>query len=205
MINLLPDQIKKEIIYGRRNRVLLHWIMSVIIVIAGVGGMTVFGELFINKNVHTLQSVAKLTQARISDQNLTSTQTDIQNLSNNFKTVTQLLSKQLLFSKLFVKIGGIIPNGAILSGITLSNTDSVLDINIASTTRDTATQAFVNIGDPANGLFEKADLVSVSCAQSNSSNSGTIGKYPCVTVIKVVIKTDSSFYFLNSITGGAKN
>lgn len=205
MINLLPDHIKEEITYGHHNRVLLHWLISVMLIIGGIGAMTVFGELFINKNINTLQSVVKITQDRISDQNLQSTQASIQNLSNNFKTVTQLLSKQLLFSKLFVKIGSIIPSGAILSGITLSNTDAALDINIASTTQNTATQAFVNINDPANGLFDKADLVSVSCTQSNPSNSTTLGKYPCVTLIKVVMKTNSSFYFLNSITNGAKS
>lgn len=204
MINLLPDHIKEEITYSRRNRVLLRWIISVVLVIGGIGAMTVFGELFINKNIHTLQSVAKITQDRISDQNLQSTQKDIQNLSNNFKTITQLLSKQLLFSKLFVKIGSIIPNGAILSGITISNAAPTLDLNIASTTQNTATQAFVNIHDPANGIFQKADLISVSCTPS-SSTSSIHSKYPCLTIITVVMKTDSSFYFLNSIINGAKS
>jgi len=204
MINLLPSEIKQEIFYSRRNRTLGYWIIAIILVSAGIGVMTVFGQLFINRNVHDLQSTAKITQSRISSQNLASTQKDIQTLSNNFKTVTQLLGKQLLFSKLFVKIGSIIPTGAILNDITLSNSDSSIDINIAAINRASATQAFVNISDPKNGLFDKADLVSVNCVEKTASSSVTESKYPCTTVIKVVMKADSSYYFLNSITAGAK-
>jgi hypothetical protein len=200
MINLLPENIKSEIIYGRRNRILAHWIMAVAVVIIGVSGMTVFGQIFINKNIHSLQSFAKTTQQRITDQNLAATQVQIKSLSDNFTTVTQLLSKQLLFSKMFVKIGGIIPSGAILSGITLSSTDSGVDLNVAALDKTAATQAFVNISDPKNGLFDKADLVSVVCTTPTTGSSDISSKYPCTAIIRVVIKADSSFYFLNSIT-----
>lgn len=203
MINLLPDVVKEEIVFGRRNLVLRRWILLVFIVVIGVGAMGVIGNMYINKNIKTMQSVAEITQARISSQNLESTQNDIKNLSNNFKTVTQLLSKQLLFSKLFVKIGGIIPNGAILSGITINDINSALDLNIASLTKDAANQSFINISDTKNGLFDKADLISINCSASTEKITT---KYPCTANIKVVMKADSSFYFLNSITGsGAKN
>jgi hypothetical protein len=204
MINLIPSHVKEDIVYGRRNRLVLRWIIAVLLVIAGVGLMTVFGQFYINKNVHSLEAAAKITQDRISAQNLQSTQQDIQTLSNNFKTVTLLLSKQLIFSKLFIKIGSIIPNGAILSGITLTTNNSSLDLNIIATTRDSATQSFINISDKSNGLFDKADLLSVNCTIKTSGASETDSKYPCTAMIKVSIKTDSSFYFLNSISSGVK-
>ena len=203
MINLLPDYIKKEIVFGRRNRVLSHWIVVVFLVIVGVGVMTGAGEILINQNINSTQIDAKITQARISSQNLAATQADIKSLSNNFKTVTQILSKQLLFSRLFVKIGGIIPNGVILSGVTITNTNSALDLNIAAISRQAANQAFININDPANGLFAKADLISIDCASSSSSTSSST-KYPCTGEIDVMMKSNSSFYYLNSITNGSK-
>ena len=104
MINLLPDNIKKEIIYGKYNRILVGWIFAIVVVIIAVGCMTVFGKVYINKNTNNIQSITELTEQRIKDQDLAATQKDVEALSSNFKTVTQLLSKQLLFSKLFVKI-----------------------------------------------------------------------------------------------------
>jgi hypothetical protein len=204
MINLLPGGIKEEITFGRRNRLLLRWLFVVFMVIATVAAMTVFGQFYINRNIHSLQAVAKVTQERIANQNLASTQKDIQSLSNNFTTVTQLLGRQLMFSKLFVKIGSIIPNGAILSGITLSTSSSAIDLNVIAVNREAATQAFVNISDPKNGLFDKADLISVNCTTGSANTTASASKYPCTAMIKVIIKNDSSFYFLNSITSGAK-
>ena len=205
MINLLPENLKEEVIYGRRNRLLVRWLSAVSLVIFVVGAMTIFGQYYVNRNVKSYQSVAKVTQERIASQNLSSIQKDVQILSNNFTTVTQLLGRQLMFSKLFTKIGSIIPSGAIISGITLSTTNSALDLNVISTDREAATQAFVNISDPKNGLFEKADLISVNCTTKTASTTGTTtSKYPCTAMIKVVIKNDSTFYFLNSITGAKK-
>jgi len=202
MINLLPDGIKKEIIYGKRNRILVGWIFTVVAVIIAVGTMTVFGKIYISKNTDNIQSITELTKQRIEDQDLASTQKDVETLSNNFKTVTQLLSKQLLFSKLFVKIGSIIPDKAILSGITLSTEELAIDLNIAATNRDAATQSFVNISDTKNGLFDKADLLSVSCNTGTAEASSMSSKYPCVAMIKVVMKADSNYYFLNSVING---
>lgn len=201
MINLLPTDLKEEINFGRKNRVLLHWITAIVSVIALVGIMTIFGLININNNTKSLEAAAKITQDRISAQNLDEVQKDIRELSNNFTTITQLLKRQLIFSKLFVKIGSIIPNGAILSGISLSTSVSSLDLNIIAVDRNSATQSFVNISDPENGLFDKADLLNVSCVQVTANTPETATKYPCNSTIKVTMKTDSSYYFLNSISG----
>lgn len=200
MINLMPDYMRQEIGYARRNSVLLKWLMAIILVIVGIGAVTVFGRYYIDNNTKSLQAVAEVTQERINSQNLQATQAEMQNLSNNFTTVTRLLEKQLLFSKLLVKIGSIIPNGAILRGITLSTENSTVDLTVIAANREAATQAFVNINDPNNGLFEKADLLSVSCAQVTAETPSETAKYPCSTMIKVIIEADSSFYFLNSIS-----
>lgn len=201
MINLMPDYMREEVGFARRNYVLVKWLMAITVVIIGVGCMTVFGQYYIGRNAKTLEAAAEITQERISAQNLQATQTDIQSLSNNFTAVTQLLKRQLLFSRMFVKIGSIVPSGAILRDITLSTTTSAaIDLNVIAINRDAATQAFVNISDPANGLFDKADLLSVSCSTVSAESSDLTSKYPCSAMIKVVIKTDSSFYFLNSLS-----
>ena len=205
MINLMPDDMRQEINYARRNYLLLKWMSAIFVVIVFVGLMTIFGQYYIKGNTQNLQKTAEITEARINSHNLSSTRTSIQNLSNNFVTITQLLKKQLLFSKMFVKIGSIIPQGAILRGITLSPTTSAaIDLNVIAVNREAATLAFVNISDPQNGLFDKADLLSVSCNDITAQTEALSAKYPCSSIIKVVIKTDSSFYFLNSLSSNGE-
>ncbi len=197
MINLLPPQVKQEITYGRRNSILLRWVIAVTLVIAGIGVMTVFGLFYINQNVRAQQKVAKIAQQRIDGQNLESSKNQLIDLSDKVKTIVSILNKQLLFSKMLTTVGGILPNGAVLSDINLSTSDSGIDLSISALDRAAATQAFVNINDPKNNFFDKADLVSIVCESSSAK------KYPCTAQVRGTLKNNSSFYFLNSVTTGS--
>jgi len=204
MINLLPPAVKENILYGRRNRLLFRWIVAMLVVLIGVSAMIVLGQIYINKNIKSLQSVEKITKERMARQNVEVTQKELQTLSNNFTVVTRLLSRQILISKILTKIGNIMPNDAYLNDINLSADSTFLDLNVLAKSREAATQAFINISDPKNGLFDKSDLVSVnhnavSATGGNISSSTSTG-YPYSATIRVTFKTDSSFYFLSSIT-----
>ena len=199
MINLLPPEIKQEIAFGRKNEKLVRWVTAVVIVIAGIGLLSLFGQFYITKNVKNQQKVSKVSQERMAAQNYEGTKKELQSLSDNVKTVVQILSKQLLFSKMLTTIGSILPSGTVLSDITLSSTDSAIDLSISATDRAAATQAFVNVKDPKNNFFTNADLISINCDSAGGK------KYPCTATIRVVLKNDSSFYFLNSVTTGAKS
>ncbi len=203
MINLLPDTVKEEIAYGRKNRKLLQAIIALIIVIIALGAVTVFGQIYIAKAENNYQKTAEISKARIKDQNLEQTQKKLETLSSNFKTVVQILGKQVLFSGLFEKVGSTIPEGAILTGLTLTNNDTALDLTIAATTREAANQAYINVSDPKNELFDKADLIGISCIQKTGATSGTTSetssKYPCQANVKVLFKSNSPFLFLNTV------
>lgn len=199
MINLLPPEAKQQISYGRRNTHLTRWLFAMVIVIVGIGIMTIAGQLYINQNVKNLQKISVQANERMASQNLEQTKKELSTLSGNLKTVLQILSKQLLFSSMFKKIGGVMPSGSALNGITLSSTDSAIDLAVGGVDKNAATQAFINISDPKNGFFEKADLISVTCSQQ-SSGTETV-KYPCTANVRVTLKNDSSFFFLNTVSG----
>lgn len=204
MINLLPDGVKQDMVYGRRNLRLMHATLWLVVVILGLVIVVIFGQWYLTNAQKTYAKNTSAVDARIQNQNLESTQKDIQTLSGNFKTVVQILGKQVLFSKLFEKIGSTIPSGSILTGLTLTDNNSALDLTIAATSRDSANQAYINIADPKNELFEKADLIGITCVQPGDTSSGTTdtaSKYPCQATIKVLFKANSSFLFLNSVTG----
>lgn len=197
MINLLPPETKLEITYGRRNSVLVRWVSALLIVIIAVAATSAFGIFYIHQNVKNQEKVASIAKERMASQNVEKTKNDLETLSNNVKTIVQILNKQLLFSKMLTTIGGVLPKGTALNDITLSSTDAALDLNIGASDRTAATQAFVNINDPKNGFFDKADLISIVCSDASDK------KYPCTATARVTLKTNSSFYFLNSVTGGS--
>lgn len=195
MINLLPPDVKLDIQYARHNTVLVRWIMAGFLFAALVVSLIGFGQYYIAKNTQVTLASVEVTNQRLASQNMLNAQKELETISKNLKTVLQIAGKQLLFSKLITRIGGILPAQTRLNGMTLSTSNSALDLNVAARDRNAATQAVINISDPKNGLFSKADLVSVTC-----NDTATDG-YPCQAQIRVVMKTDSSYYFLNSVTG----
>jgi len=99
MINLLPPETKLEITYGRRNSVLVKWVSALLLVIVAVGAMSAFGIFYIHQNVKNQEKVASVAKERMASQNVEKTKNDLETLSNNVKTIVQILNKQLLFSK----------------------------------------------------------------------------------------------------------
>lgn len=202
MINLLPYQEKQNIIYARRNNVLYKWILAIALVIAGVVVLTIGGLIFIQLNIKNVKNSTIVTQKAISDQKLEQSQKDLQKLSDNFNTVVKILSGQVLFSQLLPKIASILPANTALGSITLSDqTNNAVDMTINAKDRSDANQAFININNPANGLFDKADLISISCADSTKSAS-TDNPYPCNASIRATFSTAAKQTFINSF--GAK-
>lgn len=204
MINLLPTDFKLDLLYGRRNAKLIKWVGMVWIVVFGVLLIALFGQFYISQSTTKLEKTLKQSQERIAVQNLEKNQTDLEALNNNFKITSQLLGKQILFSELFVKLGSTIPNDSVVSQIGL--TDKIAGgegvvINIRAASNSAANQAFINISDPKNNLFDDADLLEITKVQSGASSQGDnfLDQYPYSANIQAKFKANSNFIMLNKI------
>ena len=76
MINLLPPEIKQEIMYARRNTKLLRWCSAIVLVIIGTGLIVGFGYLYLNRSI-------KANNAQLTD---TTQQLKLQNRSNQYNS-----------------------------------------------------------------------------------------------------------------------
>lgn len=207
MINLLPTDFKQDLLYGRRNLKLARWVGIVWAVVAGVLIIALFGQFYISQSTKKLETTLQQSQERIATQNLEKNQKDLETLNNNFKITSQLLGKQILFSDLFVQLGATIPKDSVVSQIGL--TDKIAGgegviINIRAASNSAANQAFINISDPKNNLFDDADLLEITKVQSESSAQGGnfLDRYPYSANIQAKFKANSNFIMLNKIKAG---
>lgn len=199
MINLLPPASKQDIKYARRNNVLYKWILAVGAAILGIIIITISGIIYLQIITSSVNKSTAVTDKIIQDQKLTEPQKELQTLSDNFKTVVKLLSSQVLFSKLLPKIATILPPNTSLGAISLTDqTSTGVDIVIKADSREDANQAFANINNPKNGLFDKADLVSITCSDSDESSS-TANEQKCTANIRATFSPSSKIIFLNSL------
>jgi len=193
MINLLPPEIKQAYRSGRMNQHLVRWILVSVIGIFGAAVITAVGYLYMNQIANDYKSQISTSKEQLESQNLTETQQQVKEISNNLNLVVEVLSKQIVFSGLLQKLAALMPNETNLTGLSISQTEGAIDISADAKNYLSATQIQVNLSDPENQLFSKADIVSISC-------SGTTA-YPCTVQVRALFAADNPYM----ITSKAKS
>jgi cell division protein FtsL len=196
MINLLPPDIRQNILYARRNTQLLHWAMALLTGIVGVTAVVAFGYFYIDQNTRNVNSQVAQAHQELQSQKLEETQGRVEDISSSLKLVTQVLSKQILVSELLKQTGAVMPSGSSLAGLSINKLQGGIDLQAVSTDYQTATQVQVNLQDPKNKLFDKVDIINVSC-----STQGSAQGYPCTGSYRARFVKDNPFAFLK--TSGA--
>lgn len=192
MINLLPPDVKTNYHYGRLNRTLRRWIFAASAGLLGALLLTLGGAVFLQASINHYTRQSAATSAELEAQNVKSVQNEVSVISNNLKLTVQVLSKEILFSQLLKKLGSVTPPNTILTNLAISQTQGAIDITALTGNYDAATQMQVNLADPQNQIFSKADIVSITCA-SNSNNP----KYPCTATYRALFATNNPFLFIN--------
>jgi Tfp pilus assembly protein PilN len=198
MINLLPPNVKQDITYARRNSVLVKWCMTMVLGIAAIIAVVFIGLVYMDQSIKSYTADADLARDQLKSQKLEDTQAKVESISSSFKLVIQVLSKQILFSKLIKQIGSAIPNNASLTELRINQVKGGLDISAVAKDYKTATQVQVNLQDPENEIFEKADIINITCGSASDDT-----RYPCTVNIRALFSTKNNQFLFLAPSAGA--
>jgi Tfp pilus assembly protein PilN len=199
MINLLPPDVQQNIGYSRRNAKLRRWAFALVFGIIGTAVVVTFGVFYINQSTTSYNDQVSKTQSELTAQKLPETQKKVEDISGSLKLVVQVLSREVLFSKLLKAIGAAIPANAALTGLSISKVTGGIDLSAVTTDYSTASQVQVNLQDPSNKIFDKADIVNITCTPANPNVH-----YPCTVTIRAQFATNNPFLFINTSSAGTK-
>lgn len=193
MINLLPPEIKDDVTYARRNTKLLRWLIA--IAIAGIGAVLIlaFGQLYLTQSANTYTKQIAEGQERLKIQKLDETQARVSEISGNLKLVVQVLSRELLFSKVLKQVGAAIPTGAVLTELTINKVEGGINLTFEAKDYQTGSQIALNLQDPANKVFDKADIEKIGCDSELQSGH----TYLCEVSIRALFGDKSPYLFIN--------
>lgn len=197
MINLLPPETKQTLMYARRNTKLRQWAFGLTIGIIGILSIITVGHLYLQQSIRAHAAQIEQGKASFQTQNLEETQQRVQSLSDSLKLVTQVLQKEILFSKLLAQAGSALPSGAVLSELSINKVQGGLDLRAAATDYQTATQVQVNLQDPNNKIFEKADIVNIQCVTPGPASDPVQSRYPCTIQLRTLFAKNNSFSLLS--------
>lgn len=194
MINLLPPEIKNSYRYARRNVALRRWVIICLVALVGLAGLATYGLLTLRQSTITYNNKIAASNELFKQEKFSETQTEVKDASNSFKLAVKVLGQEILFSKLIQQITATIPDGANLTELDINQAQGGIDISANATDYHTATQVQVNLSDPNNKIFSKADIIGINCVSANALNP----KYPCLITIRALFASNNPFLFINS-------
>jgi Tfp pilus assembly protein PilN len=186
MINLLPTDEKQELQYARRNTGLLKWVMVLALSLAGVVVIVFAGNIYIQLSIKNYSSDVARAQENLQAQKIEETQAEIEEISNSTKLATQVLSREVLFSKLLRQLGASIPPNSVLQQFQIEELGGGLTLQAAATDINAATQLQVNLEDPRNKIFERADIENINCGAEDT-------QYPCTIQLRALFAKDNPY------------
>jgi Tfp pilus assembly protein PilN len=190
MINLLPPDLKEAYRYAHRNVVLVRWVVAFGVGLVLFAGISTGGLIYLKQidNGYANDIASKHTSLKQQDE--AGVEKQVKDISGSLKLAVQVLSKEVLFSKLLGQLATVTPNNAVLTDLTIAQDESAINITAHTTDYNAATQLQTNITDPANKIFSKADIINIACGQSDP-------QYPCEVTIRALFSSDNPFLFIN--------
>lgn len=198
MINLLPPDIKQTYRYARFNYRLAVWCGALLFAIAGTGALTLSGTTLMNRSAERYQRQVDAANANLASQNIAGVEKQVGEISGNLKLMVQVLSKEILFSKLLNRLGNVTPSSVILTGLSISQTDQAIDLTAQARDYNSATQLQANLSDETNRIFSKADIVNITCNQNAAEQTAISAQYPCTITIRALLTNNSEFLLISN-------
>lgn len=197
MINLLPPDYKQTLFYSKRNRSMSRWVIALIIALVFSLLIVGVGWLYLDRSVKREAKNIDQTEAALNAQNLEETTAKVDEISNNTKLVLNVLSREILFSKLIRQLGAALPPGTALESINLEGIEGGLTIQAFATNFNSASQIQVNLSDPQNKIFKQADIETISCPKTLSQESDEEQPiYPCTVRLKALFNDNTEYRYI---------
>lgn len=192
MINLLPPSLKSDYNYGRRNMALRRYAIALAFGLLGVVLITSAGLFTMQRSIASYNKQLATTQKHLNDEKIDQTRKQAEDITGSLKLAVNVLSQEILFSKLLTQIGQVTPSNTILTDLSITQIGGGIDIKAKSMDITSATQLQVNLSDPKNQIFSKADIQNISCNASSSDPH-----YPCTVTLRALFNTNNPFLFIN--------
>ncbi len=202
MINLIPPDVKESFHYARRNTRLVRWVVAMGLACTGLVGISIGGIWYLRQTAQQYQEQVAAAESELQLQNQKAVEKETKDIGDSLKLAVQVLSNEVLFSQLLKQMAIVTPDNATLSNLTISpfqgQIQGAIDISANTADYNAATQLQINLADPANKIFSKADIVSINCtAASGATTSAQQSRYPCAVTIRALFADNNPFLFIN--------
>lgn len=182
MINLLPNEYKRDIRAGRANRLLARY--SILTLVALLVLMTIMGFTWLLLNTIRQDNQAIIDESEASTASLAKNIVEVNAFKSNLSIAKQILGQEVNYSAIILRYASAIPNGAIIDHIELDPT--IVGTTSTFTARVRGSNDAIVLKDSLNTspYFDNAHFTEI---QYNASEGGP---YKHTVIMEVTINKE---------------
>lgn len=180
MINLLPDDYKKEIRAAKSNVMLFNYIIITLLATIFLAGM--FATVYLQLNIIKANAESIIANKSSRDASFTTVQQQVASLKQNLDSAKVTINTSASYSNIITGIAAAMPAGVIITNLSLTPTTIGTPIVL---------QAYAKTTEDAlklNDSFQQSPLLSnVTIQQLSDDASNTVSGYPVSVSLNVTI------------------
>lgn len=185
MINLLPYEEKRQIRASRLNSVLMRYF--VIMWLGGFFVAAVFGTSYFSLMNTKTSAESLLTENQNKSSAYSSVQQQASQINANLSAANNVLSQQILYSKVLMGIAQITPQGTIIDKLALSPSTFGTSISLQAYARSSDAALALKNAYQSSSIFSNVSIQNLSGGGSGGSGGSPVAGYPVSIVLNVTI------------------
>lgn len=185
MINLLPDNSKKQICSARMNVNLISYIITLCSAIIFLSLICFVSYLILADSKSTAERIITNNQSTSTTIN-SPLDSQINTMNANFSIAKNIFNKQISYSNIIISLGSVMPSGIVIDSLSLdSNTiNSAITIKARSKSSENITTLKSNL--QSSTIFSNSNVGNISNSQTDTT--GYPAEFSIVLTISGVLK-----------------
>lgn len=167
MINILPPELKEQIIYSKRNVIARNYLFVLLVIALLVGAALSVSHIYANQQISSLE--ADMERAEERTEEFEDLENSVSSLNTQLQAIDQLIVQRPQFALLLEDIASVLPSGSYINGISLSEDmeDQPLQLQITAQSQQQA----ISVGDELleSNRIQSADIQNVSDVDEDGS------------------------------------
>ena len=183
MINLLPEETKRQLRAAHTNVALVKYLFFSGIAVAFLVLACITSYLFLNNNKSVANDTTDNDQSNSTSQSTVQKQLD--SLTTSISTAKSILREQVSYSDIITGIAAALPSGVVLDKLTLDNNTIGTAITLQAHARSSDNITLLKDNFSKSALFSNYNLISPT-TNSSSSSTHPVAISIGITINKVV-------------------
>ncbi len=186
MINLLPDEAKKQIRAGRMNIVLIKYLLTVGVGIVFLLAISIGAYFILQGTKNNAEILLSDNTSRAGAYN--SVQAQATSLRTSLANVKTILDHEVVYTKIITSIARAVPPGVVLENVALSPTTFGQPITLQAHAKTTADAIALKQQFQSSPMFSNVTFQSLSSAASTQADGYPISATLSLTINKGAAK-----------------